>query len=295
MMPSDIREHILTHDFVMLPGIGAFVAEYSRPYFSETGDIIPGERTLRFNPLLRNDSDVSLLEALRQKHQLSIEEVQDKYFAFLDQVMEDLEKKGEYQWEGLGRLTLKIGEINFEPLAKKVVTESIKNEDLPLPDEEQGFQLQEEEDNFQLPEEDEEGSENKTAKYLIFALPLVLLSAALVYMVFFKPSRREVVKEIEPELSLPEEVIVDTLSTDTVTYVNPEEIENYRVDIGIYKREKDAAKIVAFLESKGYRPKVKPHGPLFKVFLPASSEEQARRYVKDVGKLIDDTPVYVRL
>jgi hypothetical protein len=281
MMPSDIGEHILTHDFVMLPGIGAFVAEYSRPYFSESGDIIPGERTLRFNPLLRNDSDVSLLEALREKQRLSIEEVQDKYFAFLDQVMEDLEKKGEYQWDGLGRLMLLNGEINFKPLEKKVVQERIISEDLPVVEEDEKVE--------------EEASENKTAKYLIFALPLVLLSAALVYMVFFKPSRREVVKEKEPELSLPEEVIVDTLSTDTVTYINPEEIENYRVDIGIYKREKDAAKIVAFLESKGYRPKVRPHGPLYKVFLPASSEEQARRYVKDVGKLIDDTPVYVRL
>jgi hypothetical protein len=281
MMPSDIGEHILTHDFVMLPGIGAFVAEYSRPYFSESGDIIPGERTLRFNPLLRNDSDVSLLEALREKQLLSIEEVQDKYFAFLDQVMEDLEKKGEYQWDGLGRLMLLNGEINFKPLEKKVVQERIISEDLPVVEEDEKVE--------------EEASENKTAKYLIFALPLVLLSAALVYMVFFKPSRREVVKEKEPELSLPEEVIVDTLSTDTVTYINPEEIENYRVDIGIYKREKDAAKIVAFLESKGYRPKVRPHGPLYKVFLPASSEEQARRYVKDVGKLIDDTPVYVRL
>lgn len=276
-MHSEIRDYILSHDFVMLPGIGAFVAEYSRPYFSESGDIIPGERTVRFNPLLRNDSDVSILKDFQEELGISAEDVQEKYFSFLDHVNGQLATYGRYHWDDFGLLVQEGGSLKFVPFttAVKVVEEEVAVE---------------------VPEEEEiEEESNKTMKYLIFALPLALLSAALVYMVFFKPSQRETVQVTAPLKLEEEEVTIDTLSTDSTQEVDPLEIETYRVVIGIYKREKDAAKIVAFLETKGYRPKVRPHGPLFKVYLPSSSEEQARRYVKDVGKLIDDTPIYERI
>lgn len=277
MMHAEIREYIRSHDFVMLPGIGAFVAEYSRPYFSDSGDIIPGERSVRFNPLLRNDSDVSILKDFQEELGMSAEEVQDKYFSFLDHVNGQLAAYGRYHWDNFGLLVQEGGELKFVPFTTAVTV--VKNE---VPEEES-----------EVEELDEEG--NKTMKYLIFALPLALLSAALVYMVFFKPSQREAVQVVAPLELEEEEVIIDTLSSDSTFEVDPLEVETYRVIIGIYKREKDAAKIVSFLESKGYRPKVRPHGPLYKVYLPSSSEEQARRYVKDVGKLIDDTPYYERI
>lgn len=278
MMHAEIREYILSHDFVMLPGIGAFVAEYSRPYFSESGDIVPGERTVRFNPLLRNDSDVSILQDFQEELGLSTEDIQEKYFSFLDHVNGQLATYGRYHWDDFGVLVREEGSVKFVPFtaAVKVVEEVATDEEEP--------------------EEEEIGEEdNKTMKYLIFALPLALLSAALVYMVFFKPSQREAVQVVAPLELEAEDVTIDTLSVDSTVEVDPLEIETYRVVIGIYKREKDAAKIVAFLETKGYSPKVRPHGPLFKVYLPSSSEEQARRYVKDVGKLIDDTPIYERI
>jgi hypothetical protein len=277
MMHAEIREYIRSHDFVMLPGIGAFVAEYSRPYFSDSGDIIPGERSVRFNPLLRNDSDVSILKDFQEELGMSAEEVQDKYFSFLDHVNGQLATYSRYHWDNFGLLVQEGGELKFVPFTTAVTV--VKNE---VPEEES-----------EVEELEEEG--NKTMKYLIFALPLALLSAALVYMVFFKPSQREAVQVVAPLELEEEEVIIDTLSSDSTFEVDPLEVETYRVIIGIYKREKDAAKIVSFLESKGYRPKVRPHGPLYKVYLPSSSEEQARRYVKDVGKLIDDTPYYERI
>lgn len=312
---SEIRDYILSHDFVMLPGIGAFVAEYSKPYFDLNGDIVPAERKIRFNPLLRNDSDVEILQVFKDRMNISDGEVQQQYFAFLDTVNSQIAAFNRYYWEGLGIL-LREGPdqafqfLPFQPSAEKtlpseedetparpreVAPERQRREEQTVSEEE--FTPREE------PEEEESGGSNKALKYLVFALPLALLTAALVYMVFFKPSLRENVKQKEgllwnePELS-GEEVTVDTLyiepapqTADTAVEAPAEE---HVIRVGIYKREKDAGKIAAFLATKGYAAKIRPHGPLFKVYLVADTEEQAMRYIKEVERLIDDTPIYER-
>lgn len=344
---SEIRDYILSHDFVMLPGIGAFVAEYSRPYFGKDGEIVPSERTIRFNPLLRNDSDVDILQVFREKMNISDAEVQEQYFAFLDTVNEQIATYNRYYWEDFGILLTEGPDAVFQFLPFKPsvydeppVTQSIQEsplvidpeiiqdsgtaravdpelseagagfEEKTFPAETRegiisGTELYPEHISDDLPEEEpdpedepQEGG-NKALKYLVFALPLALLTAALVYMVFFKPSLRENVKEkAGPVLNEPEfggeEVTVDTLYMDPAPQVTEPLPEEHVVRVGIYKRSKDADKIVAFLAEKGYEAKIRPHGPLFKVYLVADTEEQAIRYIKEVERLIDDTPIYER-
>jgi len=318
---SEIRDYILSHDFVMLPGIGAFVAEYSKPYFDLNGNIVPAERKIRFNPLLRNDSDVEILQVFKDRMNISDGEVQQQYFAFLDTVNSQIAAFNRYYWEGLGIL-LREGPdqafqfLPFQPSADRPLTPEEENTATPAPvysretapvgqrREERRKSVSEEEFTpGDEPEEEEGGGSNKALKYLVFALPLALLTAALVYMVFFKPSLRENVKQkeglilSEPELG-GEEVTVDTLYIEPAA--QPDETagetpaEEHVIRVGIYKREKDAGKIVAFLATKGYAAKIRPHGPLFKVYLVADTEEQAMRYIKEVERLIDDTPIYER-
>ena len=291
---SEIREYILSHDFVMLPGIGAFVAEYSQPYINNAGEIAPSERKIRFNALLRNDSDVDILQVFREKMNVSDVEIQELYFNFLDTVNEQLATFNRYYREDFGIL-ISDGPgtvLQFLPFQPSVKADSIAKEEVsevvhitaPAKDE-----ISEE-----APEDFAEERGGNALKYLVFALPLALLSAALVYMVFFKPSLRENVKEeqVMDEAGFhADEVTVDTLYMEQL----PDSVnEAHIVSIGIYKRSGDADKIKSFLVGKGYPAKIRPHGPLFKVYLVADTEEQAFRYIKEVERLIDDTPIYER-
>ncbi|MCD8538525.1 MAG: hypothetical protein LRY55_01265 [Leadbetterella sp.] len=325
---SAIRDYIYSHDFVMLPGIGAFVAEYSKPYFDLNGEIVPSERKLRFNPHLRNDSDVEILQAFREKMNISDQEVQEQYFAFLDSVNSEIAAFNRYYWEDFG-IILREGPdqafqfLPFQPSVSEParhvssgdMTSGSKDttpeetfvfkereevfepvgitEDAPAP----GTGGEEDGDEDE-PEERREG--NKALKYLIFALPLGLLIAALGYMVFLKPSLRENVKEKtvlkETDFS-PEEVTVDTLYSEETPPLPPGEepaSEEHVVRIGIYKRSIDADKIAAFLATKGYTAQIRPYGPLFMVYLVAETEDQALRYIREVEPLINDTPIYER-
>ncbi len=328
---SEIRDYILSHDFVMLPGIGAFVAEYSKPYFDLNGEIVPSERKLRFNPLLRNDSDVEILQVFKERMNISDAEVQAQYFAFLDTVNEQIAAFNRYYWDGFG-IILREGPdqafqfLPFQPsVSGPAENEGLANdrkssgeedvvfketfvfrenkealsEEKPVPEAEDG--TEEEPDPEEESEAEERSEGNKAFKYLIFALPLALLTAALAYMVFFKPSLRENVKEKEGLLLNDsgfgaEEVTVDTLYSEEAAPPQVTELpfEEHIVRIGIYKRAKDADKIVAFLAEKGYMAKIRPHGPLFKVYLAAETEDLAIRYIKEVEQLIDDTPIYER-
>lgn len=305
---SAIREYILSHDFVMLPGIGAFVAEYSKPYFDQNGEIVPAERTIRFNPLLRNDSDVDILNVFKEKMRISDTEVQEQYFAFLDTVNAQITAFNRYYWEDFGILLREGPDAPFqflpftpstsgEPVVQRKPVQEEPSPETVLPEPEitaPPVKTYREKDPV---EEEEVPESGKAARYLIFALPLALLTAALIYMVFFKPSLRESVKEKAAPVFNDSDfeegaVTVDTLYSEPA----PQTVvaEEHIVRIGIYKREKDAEKIVAFLSGKGYAPRVRPHGPLFKVYLVADTEEQARRYIKEVEQLIDDTPIYER-
>lgn len=314
---SEIRDYILSHDFVMLPGVGAFVAEYSKPYFDLNGEIVPAERKIRFNPHLRNDSDVEILQVFKERMNISDAEVQEQYFSFLDTVNEQLAAYNRYYWDGFGIL-LREGPqeafqfLPFQPSVSRSSDSEVQpvpavQEDTPSPSYrvEETYTAEEPEEEPDEEDEPEERSPegNRALKYLIFTLPLVLLTAALVYMVFFKPSLRENVKDKPlPDTGFaPEEVTVDTLYSEPAPQVSDSASgasepsgEEHVVRIGIYKRVKDADKIVAFLSEKGYSAKIRPHGPLFKVYLVAETEGQAIRYVKEVEQLIDDTPIYER-
>lgn len=306
---SEIKEYILAHDFVMLPGIGAFVAEYSQPYFDTNGEIVPSERKVRFNPLLRNDSDVDILQVFRERMNISEAEVQEQYFTFLDTVNEQLATFNRYYWEDFGILISEgpdtaLQFLPFQPSVKQPARYTPEKESTAIGSREEepvsSGENEEEvyEETFDDDTEEEESREgNKALKYLVFALPLALLSAALVYMVFFKPSLRENVKE-EPAFNgtdfSSDDVTVDTLYIEKAPEVIEPVHEEHVVRVGIYKRTKDADKIVAFLAEKGYEARIRPHGPFFKVYLVADTEDQAIRYIKEVERLIDDTPIYER-
>jgi hypothetical protein len=311
---SEIKDYIHAHDFVMLPGIGAFLAEYSKPYFDAEGNIVPSERNIRFNPHLRNDSDVSVLEVFRNKLNVSSEDVQNRYFDFLEHLHKTIENNGQFNWSGLGVFfkSTQDGSLHFvssdSSLASKIdILDHDKNEEVTIPTEvtpksEIKF------DTIQEITEDEvpyvykkRKKESGILNFLIFALPLALLAGSLIYMVFFKPKPKKTVNyssnsDVRQENAFDQPLEIDTLLHDTTIEDSRNLViaKEHIVGVGIYKNNKDADKIATFLAEEGYPSRVRPYGTLFKVYLVASSENQALQYVKEVEQLIGDKPVYER-
>ncbi len=299
---SEIRDYINSHDFVMLPGIGAFLAEYSKPYFDTNGNIIPPERKIRFNPHIRNDSDVEILQVFRQRLNISNEEVQNLYFDFLEKLDKTVASNGRFLWDGLGILF----KDSSENILQFVSTQSYKTEKsvedntyvtpVVIPQKESFLESSEYDDE---PYVYEKKSDSGIVKYLFFALPLALLAGALVYTVFFKPSADSSVKydnaaEVVQDDFENELVEIDTLLNDPAPVIEQKPVKEHIVGIGIYKNNKDADKIATFLAEEGYPSRVRPYGSLYKVYLVANSDSQALAYVKEVEQLIGDKPVYER-
>lgn len=312
---SEIRDYINAHDFVMLPGIGAFLAEYSKPYFDTHGNIVPPERKIRFNPHIRNDSDVEILQVFRYRLNISNQEVQNLYFDFLEKLDKTIASNGRFHWDGLGILFKDSEEKNLQFVSTQT-SEPVKPvEDLPqvkaesntyippvvLPQRENVLEpiLQPEEYE---PYTYERKSESGIVKFLIFALPLALLAGALIYMVFYKPSAKNSVQynnaaEVMQESDFENDSVeIDTLLNDPAPapVIEEKPTKEHIVGIGIYKNNKDADKIATFLAEEGYPSRVRPYGSLYKVYLVASSESQALQYVTEVEQLIRDKPVYER-
>jgi hypothetical protein len=317
---SEIRDYINAHDFVMLPGIGAFLAEYSKPYFDTNGNIVPPERKIRFNPHIRNDSDVEILQVFRYRLNISNDEVQNLYFDFLEKLDKTIASNGRFHWDGLGilfkdseeKILQFVSTQTSEALKpSEVVTTEVKNSTyippvvIPpaiIPQRENALEQIQEPEEYQ-PYTYERKSESGIIKFLIFALPLALLAGALIYMVFYKPSANNSVKynnaaEVMQESDFGNDSVeIDTLLNDPApapVVIEEKPAKEHIVGIGIYKNNKDADKIATFLAEEGYPSRVRPYGSLYKVYLVANSESQALQYVTEVEQLIRDKPVYER-
>ncbi len=319
---SEIRDYILSHDFVMLPGIGGFIAEYTKPYFDDKGEIVPPQRKIRFNPLLRNDSNVEILQVFKDNLRVSTQEVQNKYFDFLDIFDSHLETNNKFIWDGIGvfikdRETKSVQFISYtvgdESSAQskyesktpvKIKTTNVVNKvgaesDLP---EKLNYTTKNppfnSEDNYKEDVHFERKTGNSLFRFLIFAVPLLVLSVALIYTVFFKPKIKKDVKEennTEFSISPDEGVVVDTLVNERAEereIVAPP--KEHTVRVGVYKNLKDADKIATRLAEEGYPARVRPHGPLFRVFVVANSEQQALEFVEKVELITGDRPIYER-
>ena len=63
----EIVNIVLEQDFVVLPGIGAFLTEYSKPFFDKDGEIVLPEKKIAFNHLIDRDLDNKLLGLISLK------------------------------------------------------------------------------------------------------------------------------------------------------------------------------------------------------------------------------------
>ena len=63
---KEIEKIVFDQDFVVLPGIGGFISEYTKPYFDSKGEIVLPVKQITFNSLIDKDLDQKLISLLQK-------------------------------------------------------------------------------------------------------------------------------------------------------------------------------------------------------------------------------------
>ena len=115
-----IQRHIeillLSHDCVIIPGFGGFIAHHVDAHYDEDDRLwLPPYRTLGFNPQLTlNDS--LLAQSYVEAYDISYPDALRQIEAEVDELKNILHSEGEYEMDSIGTLRVNIeGNIEFEP------------------------------------------------------------------------------------------------------------------------------------------------------------------------------------
>ena len=99
---KEIEQIINNQDFIVLPNIGAFISEYSKPYFDASGEIVLPVKQLEFNDLIDKDLDEKLFVLIHQNSKLPIELIKTDYTDFIKKFRSEIVLNKKYIWDGIG-------------------------------------------------------------------------------------------------------------------------------------------------------------------------------------------------
>lgn len=116
----DIQREILTvikkQDFIILPGIGAFIFEYSKPYYNELNQLIGSKKSIRFENVITKDPDNKLTKALSESLSIPDNFAELEYQDFLRNFKKEIILKNKFDWGGFGMFFKSSnGTIEFYP------------------------------------------------------------------------------------------------------------------------------------------------------------------------------------
>lgn len=66
-----LKELLFEDDFIIIPGLGAFIAQFTKPEMLESGEITTAKKTFEFNSFLNVDEDQKLVKAITHKEGIS--------------------------------------------------------------------------------------------------------------------------------------------------------------------------------------------------------------------------------
>jgi cell division septation protein DedD len=318
----DIQHLIQEQDFLVLPGIGSFLAGYSKPYFDDNGDIVMPKKYLEFNQLIDRDEDNKLFELLSKKISRPVELVKASYYDFLNHFRSTLVLNNKFEWENLGTFYRNENQEILFYSERKIEKDSIHQENRNTAA--SSFTINEiteidnQDDNVDY---DSEYSGSKPKNYLrslLYLIPLFIIITTLAYTVFIKPNNKKTEKQNMVE-------DIDSLATiQKILYSNsnpsleetelsskkdfnrseknsnPESKEelidstrkSHIVGIGVFKVKENVDNLAEYLAENGIPAKVRRAGGKYKLFVTASSEEQANEFVKKIEQLTGEKAVY---
>lgn len=125
-----IQRHIeillLSHDCVIIPGFGGFIAHHVDAHYDEGDRLwLPPYRTLGFNPQLTlNDS--LLVQSYVEAYDMSYPDALRQIESEVEELKGILHSEGEYVMDGVGTMSVNIeGNIEFEPCEAGILSPEV--------------------------------------------------------------------------------------------------------------------------------------------------------------------------
>jgi nucleoid DNA-binding protein len=196
----EIRSLLFDHDYVTVPGFGAFIAHYEPSvYNSENNSFSPPNRKISFNSVLKQD-DGLLMSTLMKKRSLSTQKAKEVLFKYVQEIKNKLVSNDVFEFSGIGELELsKDQKVVFSPALSNFYNESY------------GFDTLYSFNNSNFTYSKKYFENSVTSEYeldtmnismskigkkpfytkFLYALPLVVLIAGLVSVLVFNPSTSE--------------------------------------------------------------------------------------------------------
>lgn len=312
-LQQEIKSIVQNQDFIVLPGIGAFLTEYSKPFFNSDGNIVPPKKKIEFNQLIDRDIDNKLFSMLSEKSNKSFDSIHTEYNQFLNKFRSEIVLNHKFHWEGLGTFYKNENQnlvFYVEEGLEIIQYSSIEKES-------EAAEVLTVDSNEIEYEEHVKSKSTSIFKILLYAIPLFLIISALAYTIFLKPvneksEKKNMVEEIDSLVSIPNERIViprdsiiDSITqkrrivstikkqeSPIINSTNQSKAKSHIVGIGMFKVKQNVDNLAARLAENGIPARVRRSGTNYKLFVTASSPEQAKEFIQKIEQLTGEKAVY---
>jgi hypothetical protein len=318
---QEIVNIVQEQDFIVLPGIGAFLTVYSKPYFDKDGEIVLPEKKIEFNHLIDRDLDNKLLGLISLKVNLPKELLKSDYNEFLKKFRSAIVLQQKYEIENLGLFFKNENhELEFYQEKSKIIINkepNIPEEVFTSPIKSSLVKSKIVFEEYDLESEGEK-SPKRTKNYLkiiLYLFPVFLITTTLAYTIFIKPhknksEKKNLVEEIDSLSVLQNEVLNDSnlqisdlekrnsnnnkepKATIKAQSTGDSSLNNHIVGIGIFKVKENVDNLAAYLAENGIPARVRKSGNRYKLFVTANSKEQANDFVQKIEQLTGEKAVY---
>jgi hypothetical protein len=316
-----LKDLLYKEDFLIIPGMGAFIAKFSQAKLSETGDIIEPVKSFDFNTLIDTDDSNKFMNYILGKENLPKSDIDIQLKNYLFQIKTDLSTNKKVVLADLcslqrteaGNLNGQfISELNFytKPGFQAVKTQELEEVyNAPVPILENPAKELSNDEIYTSDFEEEEGT--NWLKYLLYILPLLLVFGALYYVVLYKPfEKKELVKPEKVELS-------EVISGDTTIILNLEETvdsaqneaiieeihaglkdqnsdnNKFEVSAGLFKSRENAEILLKKMKDAGFsNTEIKVVNGMRRVLISVNGMEAAEAMSKRIEQFTGDKSVY---
>ena len=313
---KEIQSIVQDQDFIVLPGIGAFSTEYTKPYFDKEERIVPPLKKLKFNQLIDRDVDNKLFSILVKKNNISVDIIKTEYNQFLKKFRFEIVTNQKFNLDLLGTFYKNESqELIFYAEENNKYTYSVFTESKAEPIVNFREEINNEVSEIEYEENIKSKSRN-TLKLLLYSIPLFIIISALAYTIFIKPTReksdkKNMVEEID-SLTILQKEILDLPKTMSEKNSSKSKDENkskkkndtsvdssgstksnsHIVGIGMFKVKENVDNLAARLAENGIPARVRRSGTKYKLFVTASSPEQAQEFMQKIEQLTGEKAVY---
>jgi nucleoid DNA-binding protein len=195
-----IKTLLYEYDYVTVPNFGAFIANYQPSSQNEiSGSLMPPQKKIAFNELLKQDDGLLAMQIARREG-IKLDESKRRIHQYVEEVKDNLAYQRFFTFDKIGTFSLNDeNKLVFEPDRRNnFFSESFGFDSL--------FPKQNEKEKYQYDNQDlslESGfvqnPQQKSFGYMLYALPILLLSAGLFYVLFSnKPVRNTAFSSVFP-------------------------------------------------------------------------------------------------